>query len=185
MSARQLTSRPKEILPLEHQSHITDVDPRARNRSGRYGPMYLVEPRGTGAYVVAHSQWLERAAIATAVFAAYERRASRRDTAAGVQILFVDYVDTDPLRCRGVPQIPVPRTPAGTPPGTPPNGTLHPAATEPAPTGVWGVLQRVASRVTGRRVGATCELDYELEDSEGEKGSSSEEETEEEEKGTL
>jgi hypothetical protein len=48
MSARQLTSRPKEILPLEHQSHITDVDPRARNRSGRYGPMYLVEPRGTG-----------------------------------------------------------------------------------------------------------------------------------------
>jgi hypothetical protein len=135
MSARQLTSRPKEILPLEHQSHITDVDPRARNRSGRYGPMYLVEPRGTGAYVVAHSQWLERAAIAPAVFAAYKRRSSH--TAAGVQVLFMDYVDTDPLRTRGVPQIPVPRTPAGTPPGTPPNEPVHPAATAPAPTGVW------------------------------------------------
>jgi hypothetical protein len=181
MSARQLTSRPKEILPLEHQSHITDVDPRARNRSGRYSPMYLVEPRGTGAYVVAHSQWLERDAIAPVVFAAYERRTNRRDTAAGVQVIFTDYVDTDPPRSRGGPQIPVPRTPAGTPSGTPPNEAFNPAATEPAPTGVWVFLQRVASRMTARRVGATCELG----DSGGGEGSTSEEETEEEEKGTL
>jgi hypothetical protein len=91
----------------------------------------------------------------------------------------MDYVDTDPLRARGVPQIPVPRTPAGTPPGTPPNGQAHPAAAE-APTGVWVFLQRVASRVVGHRVGATCELDCEVEE-----GNSSEEETEEEEKRTL
>jgi hypothetical protein len=181
MSARQLKGRPKEILPLEHQSHITDVNPRARNRSGRYGPMYLVEPRGTGAYVVAHSQRLERDAIAPAVFAAYERRASRRQTAGGVQILFMDYVDTDPLRSRGVPQIPAPRTPAVTSPVTPPREALNPAATEPAPTGVWGLLKRVVSRVTGLHVGSTCELG----DSEGGKGDTSEEETEEEEKGTL
>jgi hypothetical protein len=143
--------------------------------------MYLVEPLGTGAYVVAHSQCLERDAIAPAVFAAYERRTNRRGTAAGVQVLFVDYVDTDPLRSRGVPQIPAPRTPAATPPVTPPRVALNPAATEPAPTGVGFFLQRVASRVTGRRVGATCEFG----DSEGGEGSTSEEETEEEENGTL
>jgi hypothetical protein len=48
-----------------------------------------------------------------------------------------------------------------------------------------GVLQRVASRVTGQRVGATCELDGEREGGEVEEGSSSEEETEEEKQGTL
>jgi hypothetical protein len=92
----------------------------------------------------------------------------------------MDYVDTDPLRTRGVPQIPVPRTPAGTPPGTPPIASSHTAAAAPAPTGVCFFLQRVASRVTGQRVGATCELEGEVEE-----GSSSEEETEEEEKGTA